>query len=62
MVENETLKKEVDKITRGLGNAYGGDARLLKCWVAKGFSISKKGLTIPPRKARPPLSLQSLAL
>jgi hypothetical protein len=42
MVENETLKKEVDKITRGLGNAYGGDARLLKCWVAKGSLLTKR--------------------
>jgi predicted nucleotidyltransferase len=30
MVENETLKKEVNELTRTLGNAYGGDARLLK--------------------------------
>ena len=30
MVENETLK-EVNELTRALGNAYGGDARLLKC-------------------------------
>ena len=30
MVENETLKKEVNELTRALGNAYGGDARLLK--------------------------------
>jgi hypothetical protein len=29
MVENETLK-EVNELTRALGNAYGGDARLLK--------------------------------
>jgi hypothetical protein len=31
MVENETLKKEVNEHTRALDNAYGGDARLLKC-------------------------------
>ena len=31
IVENETLKKEVNELTRALGNAYGGDARLLKC-------------------------------
>ena len=31
MVENETLKKEINELTRALGNAYGGDARLLKC-------------------------------
>ena len=31
MVENETLKKEVNELTRALGNAYGGEAHLLKC-------------------------------
>jgi hypothetical protein len=31
MVENETLKKEVDELTHALGKAYGGEARLLKC-------------------------------
>ena len=31
MVKNETLKKEVNELTHALGNAYGGDACLLKC-------------------------------
>jgi len=31
IVENETLKKEVNELTRALGNAYGGEAHLLKC-------------------------------
>ena len=30
MVENETLKKEDNELTRALDNAYGGKARLLK--------------------------------
>ena len=30
MMENETLKKEVNELTRTLGNTYDGDARLLK--------------------------------
>ena len=29
MVENETLKKEVNELTRDLGNAYGGEARIM---------------------------------
>ena len=36
MVENETLK-EVNELTRALGNAYGGDARLLKCLGSQRF-------------------------
>jgi hypothetical protein len=31
MVENETLKKEVNELTRVLGKAYGGEDHLLMC-------------------------------
>ena len=31
MVENETLKREVDELTHTLGKAYGGKACFLKC-------------------------------
>jgi hypothetical protein len=30
MVENESLKKEVNEVTHTLGKAYGGEAHLLK--------------------------------
>ena len=62
MVENETLKKEVNELTRALGNAYGGDARLLKCLGSQRFSLNKEGLGYTPKKARQPLSLSKLAL
>jgi regulator of replication initiation timing len=39
--ENETLKKEVNELTRALGNAYGGDARLLKCLGSQRFYQNK---------------------
>ena len=42
MVKNETLKKEVNEFTHALGNAYGRDALLLKCLVAKGFLSTKR--------------------
>ena len=41
MVENETLKKEVNELTRALGNAYGGEARLLKCLGSQRFSLNR---------------------
>jgi hypothetical protein len=50
MVENETLKKEVDKLTLALGNAYGEDARLLKCLGSQRFSHSKERLGYTPKK------------
>jgi hypothetical protein len=44
MVENETLKKEVNKLTHALGKAYGGEAHLLKCLASQRFSLNKEGL------------------
>jgi exonuclease VII small subunit len=62
MVENETLKKEVNELTYALGNAYGGDAHLLKCLGSQRFSLNKEELGNTPRKTRRPLSLPKLAL
>jgi hypothetical protein len=44
MVENKTLKKEVNELTHALDNAYGGDARLLKCLGIQRFSLNKERL------------------
>ena len=50
MVKNETLKKEVNELTRASGNAYGGDARLLKCLSSQRFSLNKEGLGYTPKR------------
>ena len=52
MVENENLKKEVNELTHTLGNAYGGDARLLKCLGSQRFSLNKEGLGYTPKKGK----------
>jgi hypothetical protein len=52
MVENETLKKEINELTRDLGNAYGGYARLLKCLGSQRFSLNKEGLGYTPKKGK----------
>ena len=52
MVENETLKKEVNDITHTLGNAYGGDACFLKCLGSQRFSLNKEGLGYTPKKGK----------
>ena len=52
MVENETLKKEVNKLIRALGNAYGGDVRLLKCLGSQRFSLNKERLGYTPKKGK----------
>jgi hypothetical protein len=52
MVENETLKKEVDELTCALDNAYGGDARLLKCLGSERFFLNKEGLGYTPKKGK----------
>ena len=46
-VENETLKKEVNELTRALGNAYG-----LKCLGSQRFSLNKEGLGYTPKKGK----------
>jgi hypothetical protein len=52
IVENETLKREVDELTHALGKAYGGDARLLKCLGSQRFSLNKEGLGYIPKKGK----------
>ena len=52
MVENETLKKEVNELTRALGNAYGGEVRLLKCLGSQRFSLNKERLGYNPKKGK----------
>ena len=41
MVENETLKWEVNELTRTLGKAYGGEDRLLMCLGSQRASLYK---------------------
>jgi hypothetical protein len=52
MVENETLKKEVNELTRTLGYAYGGDDCLLKCLSSQRFSLNKEELGYTPKKGK----------
>jgi hypothetical protein len=52
VVENKNLKEGVNKLTRALGNAYGGDACLLKCLGSQRFSHSKKRLGYTPKKGK----------
>ena len=52
MVENETLKREMDELTHALGKAYGGEARLLKCLGSQRFSLNKEGLGYTPKKGK----------
>ena len=52
MVENETLKKEVNKLTHALGKAYGGEDRLLMCLGSQRVSLYKEGLGYTPKKGK----------
>jgi hypothetical protein len=62
VVENETLKKEVNELTHTLGKAYGGEDSLLMCLGSQRASLYKEGLGYTPRKARWPLLLTILVL
>jgi hypothetical protein len=50
MIENKTLKKEVNELTRALGKAYGGEDRLLMCLGSQRASLYKEGLGYTPKK------------
>jgi hypothetical protein len=50
MVENETLKREVDELIHAEGKAYGGEACLLKCLGSQRFSPIKEGMGYTPKK------------
>jgi hypothetical protein len=64
MVENETLKMEVNELTRDLGNVYGGEARLLKCLGSQRFSLNKEGLdfTVTPQVFSSIISLHYMSI
>jgi regulator of replication initiation timing len=50
--ENEILKKEVNELTRALGNAYGGDDLLLKCLGSQRFYQNKEESGYTPKKSK----------
>jgi hypothetical protein len=55
MVENEnyeTLKKEINELTRALGKAYGGEDRLLTCLGSQRASLYKERLGYTPKKGK----------
>jgi superfamily II DNA helicase RecQ len=52
MVENETLKKEVNELIHAFSNAYDRDARLLKYLGSQRFSLNKEGLGYTPKKGK----------
>jgi hypothetical protein len=50
MVENKTLKKKINELTRALGKAYGGEDRLLMCLGRQRASLNKKRLSYTLKK------------
>jgi hypothetical protein len=56
MVENETLKKEVNELTHALGKAYGGEDRLLMCVGSQRASLYKKRLGYTSKKGKAPFA------
>ena len=52
MVENETLKKEINELTHTLGKVYGGEDHLLMCLDSQRASLYKEGLGYIPKKGK----------
>jgi hypothetical protein len=57
MVENETLKKEVNELTRALGKTYGSEDHLLMCLGSQRASLCKEGLGYTPKKGKAAFAL-----
>jgi hypothetical protein len=55
--KNETLKKEVNELTRALGKAYGGEDRLLMCFDSQRASLNKERLGYTPKKGKAVIEL-----
>jgi hypothetical protein len=52
IVENETLKKEVNELTRALGKAYDGEDHLLMCLGSQRSSLYKERLSYTSKKGK----------
>jgi len=52
IVQNETLKKEVNELTHALGKVYGGEDCLLMCLGSQRASLYKEGLGYSPKKGK----------
>jgi hypothetical protein len=52
IVENETLKKEVNELTLALGKTYGGEDCLLMCLGSQIASLYKEGLGYTFKKGK----------
>ena len=52
MVENESLKKEVNKLTHTLAKAYGGEDHLLMFLGSQRASLYKEELGYTPKKGQ----------
>jgi hypothetical protein len=50
IVENETLKKEVNELTHALGKAYGGEDHLFMCLGSQRASLYEEGLSYTSKK------------
>jgi hypothetical protein len=62
MVENETLKKEVNELTHALDKAYGGEDHLLMCLGSQRVSLYKEGLGYTPKKGKATFARHRLVL
>jgi len=62
IVDDETLKKEVDDLTCALGKAYGGESHFLKCLGSQRFPVYKEGLVMFLRKTRMPTIATSASI
>ncbi|CAO2038807.1 unnamed protein product [Urochloa humidicola] len=52
MMENESLKKEVDCLSKDLSRWFGSHVKFNHCWTNQKFTLNKNGIDYLPKKGR----------
>jgi hypothetical protein len=52
ILENESLKKEVDCLSKDLAKWFGSHAKFNHCWTSKKFTLNRNGIDYEPKKGK----------
>jgi FtsZ-binding cell division protein ZapB len=52
ILENESLKKEVDCLSKDLAKWFGSHAKFNHCWTSQKFTLNRNGIDYEPKKGK----------
>ena len=50
IIENESLKKEIDCLSKDLSKWFGSHAKFNHCWASQKFTLNRNGIDYVPRR------------